>query len=345
VGSEQRTSFLKRINTGVSLIFSVTVISLSMFAYFHLARKFGIVDHPNIRSSHASPTVRGAGIIFIVSVVLWSVTHDFTYPYMLTGGVLIAFVSFLDDVRPQSSIARLLVHIVAYIIMLYELPGFYEQSWLLVLVIFLIGIGTVNAFNFMDGINGITGVYSLMTLGTLYFMNNQIIAFTSPTLLIALGVSVAIFLFCNFRTNAYCFAGDVGSITIAFLLVFVLLQLIQATDSYGWFILLGIYAVDTIVTIIYRLLNRENLFLAHRSHLYQYLANELRYSHQIVSSVYGLLQLALNAIVLAFIPNPSFIEGVTIVVAIALAYIVIRELVMKRIGRRSPINLFNTAKS
>lgn len=98
----------------------------------------------------------------------------------------------------------------------------------------------------------------------------------------------------NFRTNAKCFAGDVGAVTIAFVILFLMGQLILKTGDLSYIILLAVYGVDSVFTIIHRLHLRENIFDAHRKHAYQLLANELKWKHTLVSSLYMAVQLVIN---------------------------------------------------
>jgi UDP-GlcNAc:undecaprenyl-phosphate GlcNAc-1-phosphate transferase len=112
------------------------------------------------------------------------------------------------------------------------------------------------------------------------------------------------------------------------------LKLIVQTNNYGWIAFLVIYGVDAVCTISYRLLNKENIFKPHRSHLYQYLANELRKSHLVVSSVYGILQLSINVFVIYYMPSPTLFQVVLLIGVVSLIYLIIRESVSVRIGKR-----------
>ncbi|EIY57273.1 hypothetical protein HMPREF1071_03946, partial [Bacteroides salyersiae CL02T12C01] len=99
-----------------------------------------------------------------------------------------------------------------------------------------------------------------------------------------------VFNFFNFRKRAKCFAGDVGSVCIAFVLLFFIGKLVIRTEDFSWIILLAVYGVDSVLTIIHRLMLHENIGLPHRKHLYQIMANELKIPHVVVSSVYMLVQ-------------------------------------------------------
>ena len=154
----------------------------------------------------------------------------------------------------------------------------------------MIPVQTIKAYNFMDGINGITGGYSLIILGALAYINEEMVSFAEPALIYTVLCSVVVFCFFNFRRKAKCFAGDVGSVSIAFILLFLIGKLILKTEDFSWMILLAVYGVDSVLTIIHRLMLHENIGLPHRKHMYQLMANELKIPHVVVSLVYMAVQ-------------------------------------------------------
>ncbi|RZK26263.1 MAG: glycosyltransferase family 4 protein [Flavobacterium sp.] len=278
-------------------VYYLICILIALFAielfYFKIADHFNIIDKPNHRSSHTAVTIRGGGIIFAIAAVLFFVTYSFEYPFFILGLALISFISFLDDVMTLDNKIRLSIHLIAVLLLFYQwnLYGF-EWYWLIIAGIFV--IGTINAYNFMDGINGITGSYSLLAVITLLYINDQVISFTSAPLLIVVGLSLVVFNIFNFRKKAKCFAGDVGSVSIAFILVFVIGQLILKTENFAYILLLLCYGLDTAFTVLFRKIRKENIFKAHRSHFYQFLANEKKISHISVSILYFTTQLIIN---------------------------------------------------
>lgn len=306
------------------------------FLYFKIAERFRIIDKPNERSSHVVPTIRGGGIIFLLASVLWFVMNGFHYPWFMFGLCMISAISFLDDLGEQPARLRLSIQLLAFILVGWQV-GLDAQSYWISLIMLIIGVGTINAFNFMDGINGITGVYSLVNLVTFYCINERMIHFVDNDLLLIMILSVCIFLFFNFRTKARCFAGDVGSVTIAFIQIFLLLQLILATNNYGWIFLFLIYGVDSVVTIVYRLSQKENIFKAHRKHLFQYFSNELNISHLWISILYGVLQAIVNILLFLFLLKSSVWFSLTIAATMGVAYILVREIVLKKIGSKGLI--------
>jgi len=275
------------------------ILAIGLFllelTYFKVANRFNIIDKPNKRSSHTEVTIRGGGIIFIFGILVWFVIYHFQYPYLVLGIFLISIISFLDDIFELSSKLRLFVQFLAVALLLYQ-TGIADSEGIIYTVIALIIIvGFNNAVNFMDGINGITGLYALATLSTLCYLNQGFL-FVIPSIITYSIIGVFVFLFFNLRKNAICFAGDVGSVSLAFLLAFLVLSLILHTQNLAYLLLFSVYGVDAVLTILHRLLKKENIFKPHRSHLYQYLANEMAYSHVYVSLSYFAAQLIVNII-------------------------------------------------
>lgn len=315
----------------------VIVLLVTELLYFRVARKFNILDKPNQRSSHQNPTIRGGGIIFFVAILIWFLFNGLQWPWMLMGMMAVALISFLDDLKPRPAYLRFFIHLVAVLLIFFQ-TGFYDWSWMLVLLALIICIGALNAFNFMDGINGMTGLYALLNLLGFYVIY-QIVPFSDPLLLGTLIVSVIVFLFFNFKSRATCFAGDVGSVTIALIQIFILLQLIIATNNFLWVIMFLVYGIDSVVTILYRLKRRENIFKPHRTHLYQYLVNEFNLPHLLVASIYGVTQLSINLILILFLLDSPYWYYWGLVFLVVIIYIVIREIVLARLKIKGFLNL------
>ena len=253
--------------------------------YFRVADKFNIIDKPNERSSHSRITLRGGGIIFYFGALAYFLSNHWEYPWFMLALTLITFISFVDDVRSTSQGLRLVFHFTAMALMFYQW-GLFSLSWWWIIIALIICTGIINAYNFMDGINGITGGYSLVILGALAYINSEITTFVEPALINTVLCSVLVFCFFNFRKKAKCFAGDVGSVSIAFILLFLIGKLIIKTEDFSWIILLSVYGVDSVLTIIHRLMLHENIGLPHRKHMYQLMANELKIPHVGVSLIY-----------------------------------------------------------
>ena len=176
-------------------------------------------------------------------------------------------------------------------------PWFMLGWYLLVALVICTGI--INAYNFMDGINGITGGYSLVVLCGLVYVNTRVVSFVESDMIYTMIIGVVVFDFFNFRQKAKCFAGDVGSVGIAFIILFLLGKLILTTGDFSYIIFLVVYGVDSVLTIVHRLMLHENIGLPHRKHAYQLMANELKMPHVVVSALYMLVQGGIVAMYLA----------------------------------------------
>src|SRR5690606_38990524 len=134
----------------------------------------------------------------------------------LAGALLIAGVSFVDDIRSLPASLRFLAHLAGVLLLGVQVELFDQPTWIIFPVI-VVSVGAINAFNFMDGINGITGIYGLVNMATFLVINIEVANFIDESLLQFILLSVLVFLFFNFRKQALCFAGDVGSVTLAYL--------------------------------------------------------------------------------------------------------------------------------
>ena len=266
-------------------IIILVLLFVAELFYFRVADKFNIIDKPNERSSHSRITLRGGGIIFYFGALAYFLSNHWEYPWFMLALTLITFISFVDDIRSTSQGLRLVFHFTAMALMFYQW-GLFSLSWWWIIIALIICTGIINAYNFMDGINGITGGYSLVILGALAYINSEITTFVEPALINTVLCAVLVFCFFNFRKKAKCFAGDVGSVSIAFILLFLIGKLIIKTEDFSWIILLSVYGVDSVLTIIHRLMPHENIGLPHRKHMYQLMANELKISHVGVSLIY-----------------------------------------------------------
>ena len=271
--------------------------------YFKLADKFNIIDKPNERSSHSSIVLRGGGVIFSLSMIAWAVMMAIKgegalvigYLPFLAGLIIVASVSFVDDVRSLPDSVRLVAQFIAMALMFWSMGIMHWNMWWIVLIALVVCVGATNVINFMDGINGITGGYSLVVLLPLMLLNNSLY-FVDPSFLIVAIIGVLVFCLFNFRPKgkAKCFAGDVGSVSIAFIMLFAIGRLVVLTQDVTYLILLLVYGIDGCLTICHRILLHENLGEAHRKHAYQLMANELKIGHVQVSLIYMCIQLLVS---------------------------------------------------
>lgn len=307
--------------------------------YFRIADKCNIIDKPNERSSHSTIVLRGGGIIFMLGLWIWSAFFGFNYPWFLAAVTLIAGVSFVDDIRSLPDSARLVAQFVAMGLMFYQMDMLHWEMWWVVILALIVSVGATNIINFMDGINGITGGYALSVLLPLLLINNGAVgcdlnaqvAFVPTSLIMTVILADVVFCLFNFRPKgkAKCFAGDVGSIGIAFILLFMIGQLIMKTGDVTYLIFLLVYGVDGCLTICHRIMLHENLGEAHRKHAYQIMANELKIGHVKVTLLYMAMQLAVSLGFVYLCPNTALCHWMYMVgalVVLSITYV----LFMKR---------------
>lgn len=309
----------------------LVVLFIAELVYFKIADRYNIIDKPNERSSHTQLTLRGGGIVFYFGALAYFLYSGFEYPYFFIGLTAITAISFLDDIFTLSNKIRLVVHLISVLLMFYQW-NLFALSWLWVLPALIGVIGTINAYNFMDGINGITAWYSIIVLALLASVNTEV-GFIDPSLIVYVMLGAAVFAFFNFRVKAKSFAGDVGSVSMAFIVVFLLGQLIITTGNFIYILFLAVYGIDAVWTIVRRALKKENIFEAHRSHLYQYLSNEAGINKLYVAFGYGVLQFVIGSAVISLShENTATQIGVSIgiLVVLSIAYLALKKKVIER---------------
>lgn len=317
------------------LIFVLLLVA--ELVYFRIADKCNIIDKPNQRSSHSTIVLRGGGIIFLIGAWMWSLFFGFDYPWFLAGLTLVAGVSFVDDIHSLPDSVRLVAQFAAAAMAFYQLDILHLEMWWIVLVALIVYVGATNVINFMDGINGITAGYALAVLVPLGLLNTNYHelamnlatnyssvfssdgVFVDQSLIVAAIIAAVVFCIFNFRPKgkAKCFAGDVGSIGIAFIMLFLLGNVIIKTGDITWLIFLLVYGVDGCLTIIHRIMLHENLGEAHRKHAYQIMANELKIGHVKVTLLYMAMQLAVSLGFIYLCPNTPLCHWMYFVGALA----------------------------
>ena len=299
--------------------------------YFKIADKFNIIDKPNERSSHSTIVLRGGGIIFPISMIVWLIlqmvngewgTVQGYWPFLI-GLMLIAGISFVDDIHSLPDSVRLVAQFVAMALMFWSMGIMHWDMWWFVVIALIVCVGATNIINFMDGINGITAGYALAVLIPLTIKND---GFIELSYLIVAIIGLLVFCIFNFRPKgkAKCFAGDVGSIGIAFILLFALGRLIVQTGDITYLIFLLVYGVDGCLTIIHRIMLHENLGEAHRKHAYQLMCNELKIGHVKISLLYMAMQLVVSLGFIYLCPNTILAHWIYLVMAgliLAVAYV------------------------
>lgn len=309
----------------ITYIIIFILLLIAELLYFRIADKCNIIDKPNERSSHSTIVLRGGGIIFLIGVWIWSAFFGFQYPWFLMGLTLVAGISFVDDVHSLPDSVRLVAQFAAAAMAFYQLGILHWSMWWIILLALVVYVGATNVINFMDGINGITAGYSLVVLIPLALVNLTD-TFVAQSLIVSTILASLVFCVFNFRPKgkAKCFAGDVGSIGIAFIMLFLLGHLIIRTGDITWLIFLLVYGVDGCLTIAHRIMLHENLGEAHRKHAYQIMANELKIGHVKVALLYMVIQLIISLGFIYSCPNTMLAHWVYLIgafVVLAIAYI------------------------
>ena len=316
-------------------IIITVLLVVAELVYFKVADHFNIIDKPNERSSHTKIVLRGGGIIFSIGLWIWSIVFGFQYPWLLAGVTLAAGISLVDDIHSLPDSVRLVVQFTAMFLVFKEIGLLHWDMWWIVPIALIAAVGGTNIFNFMDGINGITAGYSLAMLVPMLLANRSLDklgmteAFVEESYLIVAIIGVLVFSLFNFRPRgkAKCFAGDVGSIGMALILVFAVGRLMLATGDVSWIVLFLVYGVDGMMTIFHRIMLHENLGEAHRKHAYQLMANELKMSHVVVSLIYMGLQLVVSLGFIYLCPNTILAHWIYLVTAgavLAIAYVLFK---------------------
>ena len=254
-------------NIWLTYLIIAAILLAAELLYFRIADKCNIIDKPNERSSHTTIVLRGGGIIFAISMIIWfvwllvagmpdQVGHDVVegrgmmeYLPFIIGLVLICSVSFWDDVHSLPDSVRLVAQFTAMALMFWSMGILHWNMWWVVILALIVCVGATNIFNFMDGINGITAGYALAVLVPLVLLNRSFASlrmtegFVEESFLVVAIIGVLVFSFFNFRPKgkAKCFAGDVGSIGIAFILLFAIGRLIVQTGDVTYLIVVLVY--------------------------------------------------------------------------------------------------------
>ena len=330
----------------VTCIIIFVLLLVAELVYFKAADRFNIIDKPNERSSHTTIVLRGGGIIFSFSMLVWyfwfmvnGLGCMVEYLPFLVGLLMVAGISFVDDIHSLPDSLRMVVQIASILLMFWSMGLFSAfDSWIWAAVVILVAlffcVGATNIINFMDGINGITAGYALAMLVPMLILavsgsKFQVPSFIESSYLVVAIIGVLVFSIFNFRPRgkAKCFAGDVGSIGIAFIILFALGKLMLATQDITYFVFFLVYGVDGAMTIFHRIMLHENLGQAHRKHAYQLMANELKMSHVTVSLLYMGIQLAVSLGFIYLCPNTILAHWVYLVAAglvLAVAYVLFK---------------------
>jgi Fuc2NAc and GlcNAc transferase len=267
--------------------------TMSAILIYKFGFRIGLVDVPNERSSHTIPIPRSGGIgIWLTFIPAGFFFTNYQIFAILAG--IVGLIGLFEDSFTLSTKIRLLLQLIIFTVVVSQLLGLPTSIIKLIFFIFWIVfvIGTANFYNFMDGIDGIAGLTGLVGFGfmaifSFFFVNNSDIALMS----IVASMACLGFLPFNFP-KAKVFMGDVGSVFLGLVFASFVVKLSTTINIFICIVMfLCLFYADAIVTIFCRWQRGENLMQAHRKHLYQYMSNELKIPHWIVSLAYALAQL------------------------------------------------------
>lgn len=316
-------------NSFAMLILGVFGILLSvLMIYLRVAPKLGLFDTPNNRSSHKEDTIRGAGIIYPVALLIYGFLYDFLPLPLIVGGIILGIVSFIDDWKNLTARVRLILHAGVITWCISDLPWENQLFWLIPILAFVY-LWMMNAYNFMDGINGMTALNTLSVLLALLLLNIDK-PFTNSFLLLVLVLATVIFSFFNLRKKAICFLGDVGSIPLGFVLIGLTFLAIYSSGDLNPLVFFAVYIIDSGWTIFQRLIAKENILKPHRKHLYQVLVNEKGFGHLTISVAYFAIQMGINGLYFA-IDWPKHVFLIATFLLLSISYGLIKRRLLKSV--------------
>jgi Fuc2NAc and GlcNAc transferase len=268
----------------------------------------GLLDRPGRRSSHSIPTPKGGGIGILGAFLIGAIGLGLPVAFGLLAGC-VSLAALVGDRMEIAPVKRLVIQFLcAFGILLFAyfhpLANTAPIHWLAIFAGAVFMVGTANFYNFMDGINGIAGINAVVSYSLCgYYLHS--VGYGRPFVWLSIFIICAVLGFLPFNIPvARVFMGDVGSILIGFLYGgIVVLTSRSAVDFICLASFLFLFYADELTTMVVRLYSGENLLKAHRRHLYQILANELKQSHWIVSTGYGVLQLMIGVTVLRVAPH------------------------------------------
>ncbi|WP_299677784.1 glycosyltransferase family 4 protein [uncultured Dokdonia sp.] len=318
----------------MSLYLVSILLIIASICYIKIAEHFNIVDKPNHRSSHTKSTIRGGGILFFIALLLYYFFSGLNETYFVIGTSIIGLLSFVDDIHPLSPALRFPVQILAVALCLVQIN--FDLPIFIIFFLGIAGVAFINAFNFMDGINAITGFYSIVIIAGFLYYDAFIVDFINEKLLYYTLIALAVFGFYNFRKKAKFFAGDIGSITLAMVILYTAFMFYKTTQSPLVLLFLAVYGVDTLMTIFVRKRLKEKLSEAHRHHLYQKLVDNVKYSHMKVAAIYAIIQAVLICITITLYSLPIYSQWIVTVV-ILLLFVILYFLISAKTGNKNEI--------
>lgn len=297
--------------TSILLLLIIPLLLMIEMIYIQLARKYRILPTHQEQSSRSTYIVTGAGILFFISWIFFFLLNEFQYPIFTFGLLIVTLLFFIDDITPFHPALHVAINLIALTILFVQF-GVYEQLDPLHLsLMYLVGLYILHMFHFMNRINGMTGIYALSFFVSMILLSPPNLQFDIENPLYFIVISLGVFGLFNFRKKAAAFAGDVGVYSIAYLVLFFLLQLVFGRTNFiegevhhtapstfhfepKYLLFLSVYFVETILTFFFSVMHRKNIFTARSNHLYQYFSHKLKISHLLVATSYATLQLLIN---------------------------------------------------
>jgi len=300
---------------------------------YRFGSKLGLLDVPGERSSHSVPVSRSGGVGILLSFLVAGclITKDPVF-VILAGSA--GLLGLLEDFFTFSSRSRLGIQFLISALLCLHFFGMPTTIQTVAIFLFYLAFitGTANFYNFMDGINGLAGLSGVVALGfiayvSIYMVNEPDIA------LMSLVISSACLGFIPFNfPKAKIFMGDVGSLFLGFVFASFVVKLSINISMFLCIIMfLCMFYADALVTIFYRWKRGENLIVAHRSHLYQYMCNELKIQHWKVSIAYALIQF-----VFALLALLAYKQGIIWQIVLFVSFAVFSLVVYKFVKRIKP---------
>ena len=297
---------------------------ISELYYIRRAKIHNWTSAKNQHTDEHPVAVVGGGFIFYLAIVLWSLGAGWIYnpseamSALMVGSTMLAACSFADDILQLKIWIRLVVQFIAIAFLCFQLPS--ADIGISIWIFYVIAaVGFVNAYNFMDGINGITGLYSLAVLLPILWYNLNVYHFISVTFILFAIMAIIIFCFFNCRKRAIIFAGDVGSITMGYIVTAILSFMMFATNDITIITLVIVYGVDTIMTILRRIIGRENIFQSHNKHAYQILNRIFKVPQLLISICYASIQ---TVITIGYFSVPKYMHCSYLTIVTALLIII-----------------------
>jgi Fuc2NAc and GlcNAc transferase len=289
----------------IIIVFSGLLGALGAWLIIKLGWRLGLMDRPNARKSHSIPTPKGGGIGILAAFLLASFLLNIPAAFWLPA-IIVSVVGLLADRVALRALTRLLIQFGAALMLvlsIYHNPGADIVPILLIPFWAVYLVGTANFFNFMDGINGISAITAVIAFSLIFAY--QILEGRLDNYTVLAGCIAAGGLgFLPFNLpKAKVFMGDVGSVLLGFTFA---AYVFAYTTHLSDFVCLAAFILpiylDELTTMWVRIRDRENLFKAHRRHVYQLLANEAGLAHWKVSASYGLFQLVVGLSILTLRP-------------------------------------------